>query len=45
MAAIHYSARPRTRALLPTLNGVWASLKHTNLQVFSFLNYMGLSTR
>ena len=45
MASLQHMARPRTRTLVPTLNGIFATLRHVNLEVFDFLHHIGMAVR
>ena len=45
MSAVHYVSRPKTRALVPTMNGVFATLHHVDTTFTRFLNVHGLAVR
>ena len=45
MSAVQYVSRPKTRALVPTLNSVFSTLHHVDSSFTKFLNVHGLAVR
>ena len=45
LSGIQYMARPITRALLPTITGMFGTLKHVNRGYFDLCYHLGMTIR
>ena len=45
LSGIQYMARPKTRSLLPTITGMFGTLKHVNRGYYDLCYHLGMTIR